>query len=279
MALIQSKQIEYPLTGSFIDDGSGLTAISASSIVGLVNTNTGSFATTGSNVFRGNQTISGSLLLTGSISSSAGAYFTDEITVTHMTIGHGLTKNNTNLAMGWFTMPVHASGLRNTIVGASSGQFLQSGSDNTVFGNSALVALVSGSFNTAIGQNAGFFASGSGNVFIGHQAGQLQTSGDNKLWISNTGTLTPLIKGDFGTGLLQFNTAEGTQITGSFSVSGSSSTFINDIFLIKDRTTQQPVLTVTQSIVQFATQSSIPTGTTNAGSIWFTSSSLYVGLE
>ena len=215
----------------------------------------------------------------GSISSSAGAYFTDEITVTHMTIGHGLTKNNTNLAMGWFTMPVHASGLRNTIVGASSGQFLQSGSDNTVFGNSGLAALVSGSFNTAIGQNAGFFASGSGNVFLGHQAGQLQTSGDNKLWISNTGTLTPLIKGDFGTGLLQFNTAEGTQITGSFSVSGSSSTFINDIFLIKDRTTQQPVLTVTQSIVQFATQSSIPTGTTNAGSIWFTSSSLYVGLE
>jgi len=279
MALIQSKQIEYPLTGSFIDDGSGLTAISASSIVGLVNTNTGSFATTGSNIFKGNQIISGSLLLTGSISSSAGAYFTDEITVTHMTIGHGLTKNNTNLAMGWFTMPVHASGLRNTIVGASSGQFLQSGSDNTVFGNSALVALVSGSFNTAIGQNAGFFASGSGNVFIGHQAGNQQTSGDNKLWISNTGTLTPLIKGDFGTGLLQFNTAEGTQITGSFSVSGSSSTFINDIFLIKDRTTQQPVLTVTQSIVQFAIQSSLPTGTTNAGSIWFTSSSFYIGLE
>ena len=64
-----------------------------------------------------------------------------------------------------------------------------------------------------------------------------------------------------------------------FSSSSQDTTFINDLFLIKDRTTQQPVLTVTQSIVQFATQSSIPTGTTNAGSIWFTSSSLYVGLE
>lgn len=35
MALINSRQIEYPLTGSFIDDGSGKTSISASSIVGL----------------------------------------------------------------------------------------------------------------------------------------------------------------------------------------------------------------------------------------------------
>ena len=37
MALITSKQLEFPLTGSFIDDGSGNTAISASSIVGLEN--------------------------------------------------------------------------------------------------------------------------------------------------------------------------------------------------------------------------------------------------
>jgi hypothetical protein len=188
---------------------------------------TGSVLITGSSQVIGTQSITGSLTISGStfhngfLSSSDGAYFSNQITVTHMTIGHGTTENNTNLAMGWLTMPVLASGLRNTVVGASSGFFLQSGSDNTVFGNNALVSLVSGSGNTAIGQNAGFFASGSGNVFIGHQAGQLQTSGDNKLWIANSSTLTPLIKGDFSTGLLQLYTTGSTQITGSLIVSNA----------------------------------------------------------
>ena len=65
-----------------------------------------------------------------------------------------------------------------------------------------------------------------------------------------------------------------------FSIDRNSNTTLNsDLFIIKNFTTQQAVLTVSQSIVQFATQSSIPTGTTLAGSIWFTSASMYVGLE
>jgi hypothetical protein len=65
-----------------------------------------------------------------------------------------------------------------------------------------------------------------------------------------------------------------------FNISSSSNTTLSsDLFIIKNFTTQQPVLTISQSIVQFATQSSLPTGTTQAGSIWFTSSSFYVGLE
>ena len=65
-----------------------------------------------------------------------------------------------------------------------------------------------------------------------------------------------------------------------FNISSSSNTTLSsDLFIIKNFTTQQPVLTISQSVVQFATQSTIPTGTTQAGSIWFTSSSFYVGLE
>jgi hypothetical protein len=65
-----------------------------------------------------------------------------------------------------------------------------------------------------------------------------------------------------------------------FNISSSSNTTLySDLFIIKNFTTQQPVLTVSQSIVQFATQSLDPTGTTTAGSIWFTSSSMYIGLE
>jgi len=61
--------------------------------------------------------------------------------------------------------------------------------------------------------------------------------------------------------------------------SSSNTTLYSDLFVIKNFTTQRSILTVSQSIVQFATQSTIPTGTTEAGSIWFTSSSLFIGLE
>lgn len=65
-----------------------------------------------------------------------------------------------------------------------------------------------------------------------------------------------------------------------FEISGSSETNIySDIFIIKNFATKQPVLTVSESVVKFATQSLDPSGTTEAGSIWFTSTNFYVGLE
>ena len=65
-----------------------------------------------------------------------------------------------------------------------------------------------------------------------------------------------------------------------FNISSNSNTTLHsDLFIIKNFTTQQPVLTISQSVVQFATQSFNPSGTTSAGSIWFTSSSMYIGLE
>lgn len=63
-------------------------------------------------------------------------------------------------------------------------------------------------------------------------------------------------------------------------ISASSNTTIySDLFIIKNFTTQQPVLTVSQSVIQIATHSVDPTGNTLAGSIYFTSASFYVGLE
>jgi hypothetical protein len=65
-----------------------------------------------------------------------------------------------------------------------------------------------------------------------------------------------------------------------FNISASSNTELySDLFIIKNFTTQQPVLIISQSIVQFVTQSTDPIGTTNAGSIWFTPTTFYVGLE
>ena len=59
----------------------------------------------------------------------------------------------------------------------------------------------------------------------------------------------------------------------------SNTTLHSDLFIIKNFTNQQPVLTVSQSLVQFATQSSIPSGNALNGGIWFTSASMYVGLD
>ena len=61
--------------------------------------------------------------------------------------------------------------------------------------------------------------------------------------------------------------------------SNSEATLYSNQFIVKNFTTQQPILTVSQSIVQFATQSSNPTNPANGGDIWFTSTELYVGLN
>ena len=135
MALITSKQIEYPLTGSFIDDGTGLTAISASSIVGL----------------------------------------------------QDYIDNSNNISTGSVTASVSLTG----------------------------------------------------DIF-------LIRSGSNTFFSINE---------------------------------NSNTTLSSNLFIIKNYNTGENILTVSQSIVQFATQSANPTGSTQVGTIWFTSSSLYVGLE
>lgn len=92
----------------------------------------------------------------------------------------------------------------------------------------------------------------------------------------------------FVTGSTVLTAAPG--VTNVFTVRSGSETFLNintgsvvDIFsnqfFVKNYTTKQPVLTVSESIVQFATQSAAPVGTTDAGTFWFTSTDLYVGLE
>ena len=53
----------------------------------------------------------------------------------------------------------------------------------------------------------------------------------------------------------------------------------SDLFIIKNRTTQQPVLTISQSIIQFPTQSVSPTGNAVNGGFWFTATDFYVGLD
>jgi hypothetical protein len=61
--------------------------------------------------------------------------------------------------------------------------------------------------------------------------------------------------------------------------SNSNLTINSDLFIVEGFTSQQPVLTVSGSIVNIATHSIDPAGNTAAGNIYFTSGAMYIGLE
>jgi len=129
---------------------------------------------------------------------------------------------NDNTAVGPHTLQYLESGTENTAIGRKNyddmlylegnentmmGSYANgqcSGDRNTVFGANSMNANLSGSENTAIGEAAGFHNLGSSNVFLGYQAGYDETD-DNKLYISNSGTSSPLIHGDFLSGKVTIN--------------------------------------------------------------------------
>ena len=86
--------------------------------------------------------------------------------------------------------------------------------------------------NTALGRNAGHYnVTGSGNVFIGYKAGRSET-GSNKLYIDNSDTTSPLIKGDFANNTVTINgdlTTTGTVTSNSMtSLDGTKMVSIDD---------------------------------------------------
>ncbi len=116
----------------------------------------------------------------------------------------------------------NTTGYRNAFFGQSSGNSNTDGKFNAFFGNEAGKANTTGIFNTFFGYASGyknitgnsntFFGNaagnsnteGDGNVFVGYEAGFYET-GSNKLYISNSSSLTPLIYGDFKNRQLKIN--------------------------------------------------------------------------
>ncbi|MCX6269577.1 MAG: hypothetical protein NTW16_19860 [Bacteroidetes bacterium] len=136
--------------------------------------------------------------------------------------GYGSLYNNTgdfNTALGSQTLYYNTSGYENTALGYLSLNSNIDGNYNTGIGSHALNTNLSGSRNTAVGEGAlwstqgsnntavGFRAgnsAGSGNVFLGNLAGNLEL-GSNKLYIDNSETTSPLIWGDFYNRAVNFN--------------------------------------------------------------------------
>ncbi|HLF64605.1 MAG TPA: tail fiber domain-containing protein [Saprospiraceae bacterium] len=143
-------------------------------------------------------------------------------------VGYGVLRNNTignsntgigydalesnsmgeeNTGLGHHALWQNTTGTKNTAVGGRAAGLNTIGEHNVVLGVFANYYNEEGSNNTIIGYNAGMGSSQhdkSGNVFIGYQAGMSDTT-DNKLYIENSNSTSPLIYGDFDTDLLRVN--------------------------------------------------------------------------
>jgi trimeric autotransporter adhesin len=122
--------------------------------------------------------------------------------------GYRAATNNAgfnNVALGAFALPGNNVGSNNISIGSQSLNNNASGDNNVGVGVNTLYGNSAGSRNVAIGSYAGFRTSGSGSIFLGQQAGYNEL-GDNKLYIDNSNTPTPLIYGDFSTDKLGINT-------------------------------------------------------------------------
>ncbi|MFC2128312.1 beta strand repeat-containing protein [Bacteroidota bacterium] len=145
------------------------------------------------------------------------------------------TTGNNNTANGYSALYSNTIGYCNTANGetalfsnttgsnniANGYQALYSntiGEKNIAIGVEALFNNLSGIENTVIGVAAGYYSTGSGNVFLGYNAG-VSESGSNKLYIENSNSTTPLIYGEFDNDLLRVNGAlEVSSTTGALVV-------------------------------------------------------------
>lgn len=219
------------------------TAIGSNSLVG---SNTGGVNTAvGSNTLNANTTGSQNAALgvnalrkntTGSNNLAIGTYALQEnlngagnLSVGTSSLGNLKTGMN-NVAIGTlalgdagFTEVALGAALanRNAAIGFNSSRKLRVGNDNLSMGSNALFNLVTGNNNVAIGASALLnAANSSGNVAIGFAAGQLET-GSNKLYIANSSTANPLIKGEFDNKNLKVNTGATVSSTVGFLAVGN----------------------------------------------------------
>lgn len=142
----------------------------------------------------------------------------------NMSVGSlGLNFNTTgsaNIALGHASLHKNTSGSNNIAIGKDA-LFNSNGDFNISIGATSFVGLTNGNRNVAIGYLAGSAnISGSSNVFLGYAAGQNET-GSNKLYITNSNTANPLLKGEFDNKNLKINTGATTSTTVGFLAVGN----------------------------------------------------------
>ena len=143
-----------------------------------------------------------------------------------------ITSANENCVIGRQAGEDITTGASNVLLGFQAGRNMTTQALNTFLGNEAGEDCV-GSRNVAIGSDAGSDFAGNNNVAVGNEAGRQNgtgcvcigfnagenETGDNKLYIHNSNTTTPLIGGDFSAGTVDIN--------GDFKATGSVINFAN----------------------------------------------------
>ena len=227
------------ISGSFVGDGSGLTGVGTSLPSGILSSSVTNFtefsqsvdtridnivsgtgfATTGSNTFVGNQQITGSLRVSGSIAQN------------------GIGEGNTFIGLGAGAVNNPTSGIYNTFIGPGAGQSNGFGNTNVAIGPDSLGNNSSGDSNIGIGNEAGRYSEGYGNaftinnsIFIGNGTQPKSDSQTNQIVIgnyvtgngSNTTTIgTSATTATYLRGKLILSGSVAQELTGSLRVSGS----------------------------------------------------------
>ncbi|NQU35009.1 MAG: hypothetical protein HQ521_17420 [Bacteroidetes bacterium] len=123
--------------------------------------------------------------------------------IDNTSVGYLSSQKNTggsyNVAIGFSALLENTTGIKNTSIGTSANHYNQTGNNNTAIG-----------YKSGMGIST---HSKSGNIFLGYMAGYYET-GDNKLYIENSSSSTPLIGGDFSTSEIYLN--------GSVKITGGS---------------------------------------------------------
>lgn len=117
------------------------------------------------------------------------------------------TSGFSNTGLGYYSLYSNTTGQYNTAIGSDAKFKNETGNKNTGIGHKADYYNVEGDENTIIGYEAGRGSSVHSkhrNIFIGYQAGYNET-GNDKLYIENSDSDTPLIGGDFSTKQVDIN--------------------------------------------------------------------------
>jgi hypothetical protein len=140
--------------------------------------------------------------------------------------GESISGATENIGIGYRSSK-NLTGAYNTSLGRASLQNALASSRTVAIGHSTLSNLTSGNFNVSIGAGAGLnLTSGEGNVHLGYGAGPgASIAESNKLYINNAASDTPLVLGDFSTQQITFSGGvTGSSFTGSFVGDGSGLT-------------------------------------------------------
>jgi len=95
------------------------------------------------------------------------------------------TTGHSNTGVGLGTGTGTTTGFGNAVMGASTFQANVDGDYNVAMGHYCLAGNISGNGNVALGRNAGWSATTSDNIFLGHQAGYYENTTGSKLYIDN----------------------------------------------------------------------------------------------